>query len=199
MVQIGKRLKQQSANISLNLIPWILSFFAELFVWIISFLKEYHYFIVFSNFIGLFVVLLGLSGLNKLENDEQITNNRDKLLYKVKVIGLTTDRETLYERINKRVDIMVNNGLLEEVKHFYNLNIRTKPLLGGIGYKELYNYLDGNISLEKAIEDIKKDSRHYAKRQYTFFNNQMNIKWFNVDFNNFNNTINSVKKYIEKV
>ena len=139
--------------------------------------------------------------LNYYENTGKlITNNiTDKLLYDAIFIGLTTDREILYERINKRVDIMVNNGLLEEVKHFYNLNIRTKPLLGGIGYKELYNYLDGNISLEKAIEDIKKDSRHYAKRQYTFFNNQMNIKWFNVDFNNFNNTINSVKKYIEKV
>ena len=139
--------------------------------------------------------------LNYYENTgKSITNNiTNKLLYDAIFIGLTTDREILYERINKRVDIMVNNGLLEEVKHFYNLNIRTKPLLGGIGYKELYNYLDGNISLEKAIEDIKKDSRHYAKRQYTFFNNQMNIKWFNVDFNNFNNTINSVKKYIEKV
>ena len=138
--------------------------------------------------------------LNYYENTGKlITENiTDKLLYDAIFIGLTTDREELYNRINKRVDIMINNGLLDEVKHFHNLNIRTKPLLGGIGYKEIYNYLDGNISLDKAIEDIKKDSRHYAKRQYTFFNNQMDINWFNVDFNNFNNTINEVKKYIDK-
>lgn len=119
-------------------------------------------------------------------------------LYEHKIIGLTTEREILYDRINKRVDIMVENGLLEEVKYFYDKDIKTKPLTGGIGYKELYNYFDKTKTLDEAIEDIKQNSRHYAKRQYTFFNNQLNVKWFDVDFNNFNNTINEVIKYIEK-
>ena len=119
-------------------------------------------------------------------------------LYEHKIIGLTTEREILYDRINKRVDIMVENGLLEEVKYFYDKDIKTKPLTGGIGYKELYNYFNNTKTLEEALNDIKQNSRHYAKRQYTFFNNQLNVKWFDVDFNNFNNTINEVIKYIEK-
>ena len=118
-------------------------------------------------------------------------------LYDHTIIGLTTDRENLYNRINKRVDVMVENGLLEEVKSFYDKDIRTKPLMGGIGYKELYEYFDGKVSLEVALDNIKKNSRHYAKRQYTFFNNQLDVKWFNVDFNDFNNTIKDVENYID--
>lgn len=119
-------------------------------------------------------------------------------LYNHLIIGLTTDRENLYNRINKRVDIMIQNGLIEEVKKFYDQNIKTKPLLGGIGYKELYDYFDNKITLEEAINKIKQNSRHYAKRQYTFFNHQLNVNWFNVDFNNFENTINEVISFIEK-
>lgn len=119
-------------------------------------------------------------------------------LYEHKIIGLTTDRDKLYERINKRVDIMVENGLLDEVKHFYDKKIYSKPLMGGIGYKELYDYFDNNKSLEEALDKIKQNSRHYAKRQYTFFNNQLDVNWFNVDFNNFNNTIEEVINFIEK-
>ena len=119
-------------------------------------------------------------------------------LYEHKIIGLTTDRENLYDRINKRVDIMVKNGLLDEVKEFYDKKITSKPLMGGIGYKELYDYFDNKVTLKEALDKIKQNSRHYAKRQYTFFNNQLDVKWFNVDFNNFNNTIEEVKEYIEK-
>jgi len=126
-------------------------------------------------------------------------NHGNKLLYDAKFIGLTTDREKLYQKINERVDKMLKNGLLEEVKSFYDKGIRTKPLLGGIGYKELYLYLDNQISYEESIELIKKNSRRYAKRQYTFFNHQFDIKWFNVDFDNFNNTVEEVEKYIENI
>lgn len=132
--------------------------------------------------------------LNKTETEKV----KPVPLYEHKIIGLTTDRDKLYERINKRVDIMIENGLLKEVKYFYDKGIKTKPLTGGIGYKELYNYFDNNKTLEEAIDDIKQNSRHYAKRQYTFFNNQLNVQWFDVDFNNFNNTINEVVNYIEK-
>ena len=125
-------------------------------------------------------------------------NDKNTLLYDAKFIGLTTDRDTLYERINKRVDVMVDNGLLDEVKSFYDQNIRSKAIMTGIGYKELYEYFDGNISLDEALDLIKQRSRKYAKRQYTWFNNQMDVKWFDVDFNNFDNTINEVEKYIKK-
>ena len=125
-------------------------------------------------------------------------NDKNTLLYDAKFIGLTTDRDTLYERINKRVDVMVDNGFLDEVKSFYDQNIRSKAIMTGIGYKELYEYFDGNISLDEALDLIKQRSRKYAKRQYTWFNNQMDVKWFDVDFNDFNNTINDVINYIDE-
>lgn len=132
------------------------------------------------------------------ENNESINNNKtNKQLYNTIFIGLTTDRKELYNRINKRVDTMMKNGLLEEVKSFYDKGIKTKPLLNGIGYKELYKYLEGNYTYEEAVEKIKQNSRHYAKRQYTFFNHQLPIVWFETDFANFNNTIEKVSNYIK--
>lgn len=129
---------------------------------------------------------------------EKEENNKNELLYDAHFIGLTTERSHLYEIINKRVDKMIEEGLIEEVKKFYDQNIRSKAIMTGIGYKELYKYFDGEISLEEAVKLIKQNSRKYAKRQYTWFNNQMNINWFTVDFNNFNNTVNEVIKYIEE-
>lgn len=136
--------------------------------------------------------------LNKLENNEEITNNKDKLLYNIKVIGLTTDRETLYKRIDKRVDIMMKNGLLDEINSLKEDYKNSRILNSGIGYKEFYDYLYSNKSLETVIEEIKKNSRHFAKRQYTFFNHQFNTNWFNVDLNNFDNTIIEVMKFLKK-
>ena len=121
-----------------------------------------------------------------------------KLLYNVKFIGLTTDRDTLYNKINKRVDDMLEEGLLEEVKTLKNKYSNANILKRAIGYKEIISYLNNEISLEEAVELIKKNSRHYAKRQYTWFNNQMDIKWFNTDYNDFNNTYLEVINYIEK-
>lgn len=132
------------------------------------------------------------------ENNKSInTNTTNKLLYDAIFIGLTTDRGILYDKINNRVDIMVKEGLLDEVKAFYDKGIRTKPLLNAIGYREIYSYFDGNISLEEAVNKIKQNSRHYAKRQYTFFNHQLPIVWFETDYNNFNNTIEKIISYIE--
>lgn len=130
-------------------------------------------------------------------NKETIDIPTSKPLYDAIYIGLTCDRETLYEKINKRVDKMFEDGLIDEVKYFYDKKINSKAIQTAIGYKELYKYFDGEISLEEAKDLIKKNSRHYAKRQYTWFNNQMNITWFNVDFNNFNKTIEKVIKFIE--
>lgn len=130
-------------------------------------------------------------------NRKESIKDKDKLLYDVKFIGLTTNREMLYDRINKRVDIMVNDGLIDEVKTLYDRNIRSKSIMTGIGYKELYEYFDGNLSLEESIELIKSRSRKYAKRQYTWFNNQMNIMWFDVNFDDFNKTIENIVEYID--
>ncbi len=134
--------------------------------------------------------------LNKLENNEEISNNKDKLLYNIKIIGLTTTRDILYERINKRVDLMIKNNLLNEINSLKDYYKTSKILNSAIGYKEFYDYLFNNKDLSLVINEIKKNSRHYAKRQYTFFNHQMNVKWFDVDFNNFDNTINEVINYL---
>lgn len=136
-----------------------------------------------------------------LDNHKSITsnNNGNELLYPTIFIGLTTNRDNLYQIINHRVDQMIDNGLINEVKSLYDKNIRTKPLINGIGYKELYSYFDGNISYEEAIDKIKQNSRKYAKRQYTFFNNKFNIRWFDVNYNNFNETIKEVENYINKL
>ena len=135
--------------------------------------------------------------LTKEELESINKNKTNKLLYNVIFIGLTTDRQVLYDKINKRVDEMISQGLLEEVKSFYDKGIKSKPLLNAIGYRELYNYLDGNCTKEEAIEKIKQNSRHYAKRQYTFFNHQLPVVWFETDYNNFNNTIEKVASYID--
>ena len=130
--------------------------------------------------------------LVKLENNEEIDNNGDKLLYNAKIIGLTTDRETLYDRINKRVDIMVEEGLVEEVSSLKDKFTTSKALKTAIGYKEFIPYFNSECSLDEVINKIKQNSRHYAKRQYTFFNNQLNVTWYQTNFNNFDNTVKQV-------
>ena len=134
--------------------------------------------------------------LNKLENNEIITSNKDKLLYNAKIIGLTTDREILYQRINKRVDDMIAGGLLGEVAALKDKYETSRILNNAIGYKEFRNY--NGYNLEEVVDEIKRNSRHYAKRQYTFFNNQMNVTWFETDFNNFDNTVTTIEKFIKK-
>ena len=135
--------------------------------------------------------------LNKNLNNSSFDNN-SKPIYNFTLIGLTTDRAKLYDIINNRVDQMINEGLIDEVKSFYDKGIRSKAIMTGIGYKELYSYFDEEISLEESIELIKKNSRHLAKRQYTFFNNQFkNIRWFNTNYDNFNETIEDVYNYIK--
>lgn len=118
-------------------------------------------------------------------------------LYDAIIIGLTRPKDELYDAINKRVDEMLEDNLIKEAKYFYDNKINSKAIKTAIGYKELYEYFNNNMSLDDAINLIKKKSRNYAKRQYTFFNNQMDVKWFNIDINNFDNTINEVDNYIK--
>lgn len=131
-------------------------------------------------------------------NKEQIEVVEPVIMYDAIFIGLTTDRNNLYERINRRVEKMFEEGLLGEVKSLYDRGINSKSINTGIGYKELYEYFNGSLSLDEASDLIKQRSRKYAKRQYTWFNNQMNINWFNVNYDNFNATIEEVENFIEK-
>lgn len=135
-----------------------------------------------------------------LNNNKPISanNKTDKLLYDCIFIGLTTDRDKLYNLINKRTDKMIDMGLIEEAKKVYDKGIRSKAVMTPIGYKELFEYFDNKISLDEAIALIKQSCRRYAKRQYTWFRNQMNVNWFNVNFEDFNKTIEKVSEFIKK-
>lgn len=123
------------------------------------------------------------------------TNEINNKLYNFISIGLKSDRETLYKMLDKRVDSMFNEGLLDEAERLYKMNLKNYTNI--IGYKELNEYFNGNISLDEAKELIKRNTRRYAKRQFTWFNNQMkDIKWFNVNYDNFHNTIKEVENYL---
>lgn len=135
--------------------------------------------------------------LTKLYNNNMQTEKTDTVLYDFVAIGLTTTRDNLYKIIDNRVDKMIEDGLIDEVEELYKKNIHSKAINTGIGYKELYKYFDKEISLDEAISLIKKNSRHYAKRQYTFFNNQMNIKWFNTNYEDFSLTVEEIYNYIK--
>ena len=138
-----------------------------------------------------------------------------KLMYdNVFFVGLTTNRSNLYDIINNRVDKMfamgnlydiINNrvdkmfamGLVEEVANLVKKYPSSRVLNSAIGYKEVIPYLRGEYTLEETKELIKKNSRHYAKRQYTWFNNKMNVEWFLVDYADFNKTIDEVARFID--
>lgn len=122
---------------------------------------------------------------------------KDELLYDdVYFIGLTTARDKLYEKLDSRVDKMLEDGLLEEVEGLYNKYGFTKALRTGISYKEIVIYLKGLVTLDEATRILKQQNRNYAKRQYTWFNHQMDIRWFEVNYEDFNETIKEVISYI---
>lgn len=111
-------------------------------------------------------------------SDQHNTGNK----YDAFVIGLTTDRELLYQRINQRVDQMIATGLVNEAKALFDQGGQGFQSGKGIGYRELFPYFEHQVSLDEAIDTIKKDSRHYAKRQLTWFRNKTEPKpnWYNL-------------------
>jgi len=120
------------------------------------------------------------------------------LMYETALVGLTMDREKLYERINLRVDIMVKQGLLDEVKSLYNQGLRDCQSIQAIGYKEIYDYLDEKVTLDDAVEQLKQNSRRYAKRQLTWFRNKMDVKWFDMTYvNDLAKKIAEISQYVE--
>lgn len=128
--------------------------------------------------------MIELAGVSRAE--EQF-NRGDAPLYNHLIIGLDMERAKLYERINLRVDLMIEAGLLEEVRALYDAGIRDVQSIKAIGYKELYAYFDGFVTLDEAIEQIKQNSRRYAKRQLTYFRNKMEIKWIGNDWDKIKN------------
>ena len=128
--------------------------------------------------------MVELHGVSKASEE----HNRGNIpLYHHLIIGLDMDREKLYERINLRVDIMMEQGLLEEVTGLWERGIRDVQSVQAIGYKELYAYLDGRLTLADAIDQLKQNSRRYAKRQLTYFRNKMDVEWIGNEWNKIEN------------
>ena len=118
-------------------------------------------------------------------------------LYDAYFVGLTIERELLYNRINQRVDAMKEQGLEKEVTDLYYQGLeRSNQSMKAIGYKEWFDYFEGIIDKETVYENIKKHSRQYAKRQYTWFKNQFDVHWYNVQIDNFEKTVHDVLKDI---
>lgn len=122
-----------------------------------------------------------------------IDSQEHKLLYDVMFIGLNVEREKLYNDINNRVDEMIKDGLVEEVTNLKNKYPESIHAFQAIGYKELLAYLDHKLTLNEAIELIKKNSRNYAKRQMTYFKNQLPMKWFDNADKAYNYVIKNMK------
>lgn len=102
--------------------------------------------------------------------------------YNLSIVGLTMDREMLYKRINLRVDLMIEKGLVSEVEKLLNMGYKEDLIsMQALGYKEIIKYLKGEYSLEEAIEILKRDTRRFAKRQLTWFRRDNRIKWFDVN------------------
>ena len=117
------------------------------------------------------------TGKNKTEQEKESRKNGPK--YQYLLYGITMDREKLYDRINKRVDIMINDGLIEEVQNVVKKYDEFPTAMQGLGYKEVVEYLNGITTKEEMIEKIKMETRRYAKRQLTWFKKCENIKWIN--------------------
>ena len=135
-----------------------------------------------------------------INNSEELTsdNGGQNLLYDCLFIGLTTTRDVLYNKINHRVDKMIEDGLINEVRTLFNKYPTSKQLSTTIGYKEFKDYINGNDYLENVLINIKQNTRNYAKRQYTWLNHKMDVQWFTTDYDNFNNTIKKVITYIKE-
>lgn len=129
---------------------------------------------------------------------DQLPNAEPRLLYDPIIIGLTLNRAVLYERINRRVDLMIKEGLIEEARGLYDRGIRGTQAVMAIGYKELYGAFEGTYSIEEAIDLIKRNSRRFAKRQLTWFRHQMSMDWFDLtdDLLNPEKKINEILHFV---
>ncbi|MDD4781679.1 MAG: tRNA (adenosine(37)-N6)-dimethylallyltransferase MiaA [Tissierellia bacterium] len=136
-----------------------------------------------------------ITGKKFSEMNTDIRKSSNK--YEPILIGLGMDRKILYERINERVDKMVKEGLIEEVKGLLNKGYDKNLIsMQGIGYKEIIDYLDGNIELKESISILKRNTRRFAKRQFTWFLKDKNVKWFNISANEIDKSVKDIYAYI---
>ena len=119
------------------------------------------------------------TGKNKTEQEKE--SRKKEVEYDYKVYALNWDREKLYDRINRRVDIMIEQGLIEEVRNIYNKYEKFPTAMQGLGYKEVVEYLEGKTTKEEMIEKIKQETRRYAKRQLTWFRKNKQTIWLNAE------------------
>lgn len=135
----------------------------------------------------------------KTITEQNFLSKQNKSEIEPLIIGINfTDRQKLYDRINLRVDLMINNGLLDEAKSTYNLR-NNKGAFQAIGHKELYDYFDGNLNLGQAVENLKMQTRRYAKRQLTWFKRVENVKWFYPDSEDYlDDIITTCKQFLKE-
>lgn len=125
----------------------------------------------------IFRVLEIYHSTGKTKTEQEIESREKENPYEYVVFAINMDREKLYERINKRVDIMIENGLVDEVKSLINKYDELPTAIQGLGYKEVVSYLNNEITYEEMIEKIKQETRRYAKRQLTWFRRNKQIIW----------------------
>lgn len=120
--------------------------------------------------------------------------------YEMILVGLTRERQELYDRINARVDILINNGLVDEVKELTSMGLTSDDIsMKGIGYKEIIAYLNDECDLETAVDTVKKNTRHYAKKQLTWYRRYDKINWLNIsEFNSDEDAIEELISWLEK-
>jgi tRNA dimethylallyltransferase len=119
--------------------------------------------------------IIEVTGKTKSDHEEGVGHAS---LYDHNIIGLEMDRDVLYERINRRVDLMMEKGLLEEAEKLWHEGIRGVQSVQAIGYRELHQFIEKKLSLDEAVDLIKKNTRNYAKRQMTYFRNKLDVSWF---------------------
>lgn len=140
-----------------------------------------------------------LTGRKFSETNTDIRKKSSK--YDFILIGLSMDRKILYERINQRVDKMINEGLVEEVKSLIDKGFEKKLIsMQAIGYKEIIEFLEGNITFEEAVNILKQNTRHFAKRQFTWFLKDENVKWFDIeDVNKIDASLENIYDYLDLI
>lgn len=128
---------------------------------------------------------------------EYHAEQQSEAIYDYLMIGLEKDRSLLYEKINSRVDEMIEEGLVEEVKRLYDQGLEEHQAMKAIGYKELIPYFKEEASIEQSIQLLKRNTRRYAKRQFTWFKNRMNVEWFDLT-NNHKNTFQRIEERVKE-
>ena len=133
----------------------------------------------------------------KTKTELEVLSRSKEVKYDFLVFALDMQRDKLYERINNRVDMMISLGLIDEVKKIQIKYSKFPTAMQGLGYKEVIEYFENKISYSEMIEKIKQESRHYAKRQLTWFRKNKNIIWLNVE-DGIDKNIKIIKDFLER-